>query len=482
MRPTFFVLILAAACGGRDNSTPDASTHHDSSVTIDAPADASLDSPPHPDAPPGPASRVWVVGDFATNGTQQAGWFTDGDTLPVTPALVPASPAVLAVNVPANSGTGTPARPWTNFVFDANATATAYVADVTTAGTFDLYAAGADGTTPALLVPGGATTEIASIALSPDGTKVAYTMDSATTDNAYDVWVVNTTGTPVPLLVSPARNVMAPDLTKLSAFTGSLKWSADSKWIGFSGDFTTDGHSQVYVVDTTAATPAPVELVADADITGTGIGIRGDVLFDANDNAYFRAALTDNATFVFYKWDGAQRTTLTLPARGDSTTSIVGSFAISPDGATIVFAADAPLASAYDLYATPLAAWNPTKITNATLASTNPPFGIAPAFSPDGTQVAFVADYVTDGVTEPFVAPIDGSGMHRLTNVTVTNADAEQVSWTVDGTGVYVQGDLETNNESTLFRLDASMTDGTATKAMAVVTSGDVVNSLIRTK
>jgi Tol biopolymer transport system component len=296
------------------------------------------------------------------------------------------------------------------------------------------------------------------------------------------VWVVNTTGTPVPMLVSPARNVMAPDLTKLSAFTGSLKWSVDSKWVGFSGDFTTDGHSQVYVVDTTAATPAPVTVVADSDITGTGVGIRGDVLFDANDNAYFRAALTDTGTFVFYKWDGSQRTTLTLPMRGDNTTANVGSFAISPDGTTIVFAADAPMATAYDLYATPLANWNPIKITNATLASTNPPFGIAPAFSPDGTQIAFVADYITDQVTEPFVAPVDGSGMHRLTNVTVTNADAEQVSWTLAGTGVYVQGDLETNNDSTLFRLDASMTDGTATKAMVVVTSGDVVNSLIRTE
>jgi Tol biopolymer transport system component len=185
---------------------------------------------------------------------------------------------------------------------------------------------------------------------------------------------------------------------------------------------------------------------------------------------------------VFYMWDGTQRTTLALPMRGDNTTSVVGSFALSPDGTMMVFAADAPLATAYDLYATPLANWNPVKITSATLASTNPPFGIAPAFSPDGTKVAFVADYITDNVNEPFVAPLDGSGMHRLTNVTVTNADAERVAWTVDGAGVYVQGDLETNNETTLFRLDAATTDGTATKAITVATSGDVVNSLIRTK
>ena len=476
MRSTFFIVILAAACGGRDNSTPDASTtHHDSAVTIDAPADAAPDSPMvQPDAPPGPASRVWAVGDFATNGTIQAGWFTDGDTMPVTAALVPATPATLP------SGTST--TPYTQYVFDANATATVYVADVTTAGTFDLYAAGADGTNPALLVAGQPNVEIVTVVLSPDGTKAAFMMDSATLNNAYDVWVVNTTGTPVPILVSPGRNMLAPDLTKLSAFTGSLKWSSDSKWIGFSGDFTTDGHSQAYVVDTTAATPAAVELIADADITGTGVGIRGDVLFDANDNAYFRAALTDTATFVFYTWTGAQRTALTLPTRGDNTTSVVGSFAISPDGATIVFAADAPLATAYDLYATPLATWNPVKITSATLAATNPPFGLAPAFSPDGTKVAFVADYITDGVTEPFVAPIDGSGMHRLTNVTVTNADAEQIGWTANGFAVYVQGDLETNNDSTLFRLDPAMTDGTATKAITVPTSGDVSNLLIRTK
>ena len=481
MRSTFVLLILGAAvaCGDSNNSTPDAPKHPDANQ-IDATADAAADATPDaaPDAPgdgsgSGSAaqSRVWATGDFVTNGTPQAGWFTDGDTLPATSATVPAAPAVLA------SGSG-----YTDFVFDATPTKTAMVADITTAGTFDLYAADADGTNPTLLVNGQTGVEIATVALSPDGTKAAFMMDSATLNGAYDVWVVNTTGTPVPLLVSPVRNIAAPNLAALSAFTGSLTWSADSKFIGFSGDFTTDGHSQAYEVDTTAATPAPIEMLADADLTGTSAGVRGDVLFDSADKAYFRAGLTDTVTFSFFQWDGTQRTALALPMRGDNTTANVGSFAFSPDGTTIVFAADAPLATAYDLYVTPVATWNPVRITAATLAGTNPPFGLAPQFSPDGTQVAFVADYITDGVTEPFVAPVDGSGMHRLFNVTVTNADAEKISWTADGTAVYVQGDLEVNNDTTLFRFNPSMTDGAATKAFAVPTGGDVFNSLVRAK
>jgi Tol biopolymer transport system component len=493
MRSTFVLLILGAAvaCGDSNNSTPDAPKHPDANndAAGDAAADATPDAAPDagPDAAPdaatdagpdapndggmAPMSRVWAVGDFATNGTTQAGWFTDGDTLPATPATVPAAPAVL----PTSSG-------YTDFVFDATPTKTAYVADVTTAGTFDLYAADADGTNPTLLVAVQTGVEIATVALSPDGTKAAFMMDSTALNGAYDVWVVNTAGTPVPVLVSPTRNVLAPDLTKLSAFTGSLTWSSDSKFIGFSGDFTTDGHSQAYEVDTTAATPAAIEMLADADLSGTSAGVRGDVLFDGNDKAYFRAGLTDTTTFTFFQWDGTQRTALALPMRGDNTTANVGAFGFSPDGATIVFSADAPLATAYDLYVTPVATWNPVRITAATLAGTNPPHNLAPQFSPDGTQVAFVADYITDNVTEAFVAPIDGSGMRRVANFTVGSTDAVQVHWTADGTALYVLGDLAVNNDTTLFRLDPTMTDGAATQAITVPTSGDVFNSLVRAK
>jgi Tol biopolymer transport system component len=448
---------------------------------VDAGPDATPDAPPDgatdggPDAPVdggmAPQSRVWTTGDIVTNNTTQAGWFTDGDTLPATPMTVPAAPAVL----PTSSG-------YTDFVFDATPTKTAYVADLTTAGTFDLYAADADGTNPALLVAGQTGVEIATIALSPDGTKVAFMMDSTTLNGAYDVWVVNTTGTPVPLLVSPARNVLAPDLAALSAFTGSLTWSADSKFIGFSGDFTTDGHSQAYEVDTTAATPAAVEMLADADLSGTSAGVRGDILFDGTDKAYFRAGLTDTTTFSFFQWDGTQRTALALPMRADNSTANVGAFAFSPDGATIVFSADAPLATAYDLYATPVATWNPVRITAATLPNTNPPHNLAPQFSPDGTQVAFVADYITDNVTEAFVAAVDGSGMHRVANFTITNTDALQVQWTADGTALYVLGDLAVNNDTTVFRVDPTVTDGTATQAIAVPTSGDAFNLIVRAK
>ena len=431
MRSTFFVLILAAACGGRDSSTPDAAVHHDAPNVVDAPADAAPDSPVQPDAPvTGAPSRVWAFGDFTTNNTVQGGWFTDGDTLPVTPAMVPPGTAVFP--------TPTTMAPYTSFVFDATATTTAYVADVTTAGTFDLYVAGADGSNPTLLVAGQPNIEIATIALSPDGSKVAFMMDSATYDNAYDVWVVNTAGTPVPLLVSPTRPLTAPTPANLSAFTGSLTWSADSKYIGFSGDLTTDNIRQAYVVDTSAATPAAVALIADTDVTGTGVGARAAVLFDSNDNAYFRAGLTDNAQFTLFQAtpDGTTKTALAMPMRGDNSTASAGAFAISPDGLTIAFSADAPQATTYDVYATPLAAWSPTRLTTATLANTNPAFLAPMAFSPDGHNVAFVADYVTDGITEPFVAAVDGSGTHRVTNVTVTNADAEQVAWTVDGTGL----------------------------------------------
>lgn len=489
MRSTFVLLILGAAvaCGDSNNSTPDAPKHpdaHQDDAAADAAADATSDAAPDaapdaavdagPDAPGdggmAPQSRVWVTGDFVTDGTTQAGWLTDGDTLPATPAVVPAAPAVLA------SGSG-----YSAFVFDATQTKTAYVADVTTAGTFDLYAADADGTNPTLLVAGQANVEIATVALSPDGTKAAFMMDSTALDGAYDVWVVNTAGTPVPLLVSPARNVMAPDLTRLSAFTGSLTWSSDSKYIGFSGDFNTDGISQPYAVDTTAATPAAVELMSSADI-GTN-SVRGDVDFDATDMAYFRAG--SGSTFALYQVgaDGTNRTALALPMRGDNTTSSVGTFAISPDGTSIVFAADAPTLNTYDVYASPLATFNPARLTAGLTVNANshPDFNSPMWISPDNGWVAFDANYMAS-VNEAYAAKLDGTDAHRLVHFTVANTRSRAMNWTRDSAAIYMAGNFDASNSRDVYRIVPGMTDQTPTKVIEAPASGSIENVLIREK
>jgi len=289
------------------------------------------------------ATTLWVVGDYLTNNDTNAGAFDSAATLPVVPStVIPTSPAVVF------DGTGS-----TDNVFDARGDKIAFVADTTTAGQFELDVADANGSNVVTVVPFAANVEITSVALSPDGTKVAFTMDGAQADNAFDLYIANTDGTGSPVRVSPDRPAAAPTPALLNVFF-QVEWSADSKFLAYSADLVEDKVDQAYVVDTTVATPVSVELLGHDDIpaqSGTQ-GVRGKLLFDSADNIYFRARVTlglDNFT-MFVATPAGVRTEIPMPLRSDSTTADVGAFGITPDGQTLVFSADAPHGNVYDLY------------------------------------------------------------------------------------------------------------------------------------
>src|SRR5262249_2703562 len=117
-----------------------------------------------------------------------------------------------------------------------------------------------------------------------------------------------------------------------------------------------------------------------------------------------------------------------VPMRGDGTAPDIGAISISPDGKTIVFGADAPTATAYNVYAvtfgvgTAVALTNLTPVAGITLHTS---FGAPLWFSPDGKSIAAIANFnATDSTNsprqEPFVMKLDGSGAHRLVNVVGT--------------------------------------------------------------
>lgn len=479
------LLVLAAACGSNSNTPADAPHGQvDSPRPIDGPVqhDAAVDARPDapPDGPPGPASRVWTVGDFVTNNVLVAGGFVDGATLPFGPAtpppvMLPGGTSVLP------TGTGV-----SSAVFDASSdgTKTAFLADLATAGSFDIYVAGGDGSSPTALVAAQAGVTYASVALSPDGTKLAYTADSAAIAGGFDLYVVATAAGSTPVKVSPDRPVGALAPANLDVFF-QVTWSADSKFLAFSGDLTTDNLSQAYVVDTTAATPAAVALLAATDITAPSVGVRGQLLFDAANNVYFRASIAGTAVFQLFvaTSDGVTRTPYTMPTRGDSSVPDVGAFAISPDGGTIVFSADAPTALSYDIYVQPLAGGTAVNLTSLTAAG-NAAFTTPMYFSPDGKHLAYVANF-RSARREPFVSAIDGSDTHRLVDVLAncsgcSSPDADLVQWSVDGNAIYVQGDITSNNDTKVYRVSAQMTDQAPTLAVDVPTNGDFVTTLVR--
>lgn len=460
MRTQCLTCLLLVACG-------------DSPVTPDASPDTeSPDAPP--DAAPVTMSRVWAIGDVFVDLQNTAVAFTDSaGTLPFGPGN---NPPIRLPNVQ---------------VFDARGDKIAYVSDATVAGRFDLNVASATGTDAIVIVQGVTGVDITSVALSPDGTKVAFTMDSLALAAGFDLHVAPTTAGATAVKVSPDRPVgsVNPDQQDVAA---TYAWSADSKYLAFSADLTENAYDQAYVVDTAAATPVAVELLTRANIptqASGAQGVRSPLLFDSANNVYFRARIEAGGTqFQLFKATPAGvRAVFDLPRRGDASTADAGAFAITPDGTKLVLSADAPTLGRYDLYAVTLA--NPTPVRLTTLAAAgNANFTVPMAFSTDGTKVAVVADFLAgDTNDEPFVIHLDGSTQtpRRLVSLAATcpaclNVDAETVQWTADGTAVYVRGDLATSNDTRVFRLDPGMADQSPTLAVTTPTGGDITALQVR--
>jgi len=478
-------MLLVVACGDGNKLTPDAAVVDAAADAPDNDIDAAVDAPP--DAPPpGAASRVWAVGDWLTDNRREAGAFASDATLPFSTATPP------PIVVPGGAvpelfdGTGATAN-----VFDARGTKIAFVADLTVDDRFDLYVANADGTSPTLLVTGQTGIEITSVALSPDGSKVGFLMDGPV-DNGFDLHVVATAGG-APVKLSPDRPVGSLNQDLQDVFF-QFEWSADSKFIAFSADLTENGFDQGYVVDTTAATPVAVELLTRAEIAtqATGAqGIRGRLPLDSANNIYFRARITAGSSqFVLFKSDPAGvKTQVALPARGDASAPDIGAFGITPDGTKLVFSADAPTLGTFNLFqqavTNPQAAVNLTNLASQAPVIIRADFTTPLFFSPDSTKVATVSNFSATVAAptrmEPHVVNLDASGTRRLFTVAAAcgACDTEALAWTSDGATLFMTGDVLTNNETRVFRLDPAMTDQTPAAATDVPTGGDVLNLFV---
>ncbi len=465
------LVVVAAGCGD-NRDTPDAGVVGDGSV--DTGTDGSI----------GASSRVWVVGNFITSGKRQAGGFTDGAMLPFgdgkpTPVIVPEGNAGLA------SAAG-----YTTQVFDVtpDGKKVALVADLLVAGRFDLFLVGANGESPTLLVTGAPNIEIATVSISPSGDKVAFAMDSAGIDNGYDLYWISTTGIGAPVKVSPERPLTAATPSDLGVGT-RIVWSADSRYLGFVGDFTEDTYDQGYCADT-STTNVAAELVARTDIpasaTSKGVFV---MTFDAMNNIYFTGRMSDVSTDIqLYraKPDGTQRTDVTslVPARGDNSKPDIGAIGMSADGTKLAIAADTPTAAHYDIFIHTVG--TTTTVNTSKFNADWAPNGLFPlAFSPDDSKLAALGRFSTGVRQNPFVINVTSTGARRLINVATVcsgcaTPDATQLEWTMDSSALYVRGDITTNNVSKLYRVSANMTDQMPVLAIDSPSAGDVQNVIIR--
>lgn len=452
--------------------SPDARPQVDASSLPDAPHDAAsggTDASPSPDAaPPKVTTQVWFAGDFVTNNVQQGGTFWDGTSLPVTPTTFPQNGTL-----PSSVGPR-----W--FDVSEDGARIVYVSPNANTGSNELTVAASDGASPAVVYAAPVGQTISYPLFSPNGEQIAFLADP-TVAGMEDLFVVAASGG-TPRQVSPARTT-AP--SSALAVAGTFRWSPAGTHLAFVARITEANVDEAWLANVQPAVIAPVAVIPHSDIqpqTAGTRGVRGSPVFDNQGRLYLRARLQTDGLSKLYRaeMDGTGRTELALaPVRSDASPSDIGPIEISPAGDTLVFAADSPVATAFNLFAVSLAApAAPTQLTSTTLLNSEPALGTPLWFAPSGQAIAFVADYQTDGDYEPYVALLSG-GATRLFDISVQSTDADAMAWTADGSAVYVTGDFEANNDTRLYRLLSGAADQLATRVLGPLPSGGDISQLI---
>lgn len=458
-------LLASAACGDGASSTrprADAAPRADAEPRVDA--DPAAPDAAGSDAMPLDLGVLWFSGTFAATDAQvgriagdAAATATPADVFPSGGEIVnEGDPEVAPVAV----------RP------DGQQLAACIDLDGTTQ--FDLVTFDPGGGNPTVIQAGTATQGCDRVQYSPDGTKLAVRGDF-TTDTVRDIYVVDLDAVaPALVRLGPARAVDALDAQ-------FMVWSADSRYLYLTGEYTTDAHFELWMADTDVASPVATAVVDMTRILSTNMGARGVTappVVASGGRVLVKGRLDADNLFKLFSIaaDGtgfAQLPNTTRPRTGGGIAD-VGAIGVSPDGSTLAVAFDDLIATAYEIYVMPSdGSAVATLRTSGTIAAGGEPSFTRPLrFSPDGTQLLFTADYL-DGF-EPFVIDVEGAtGQRRLVTIPGANQEADHVLWQGNDR-VVVSMDFAANNETELFGLDAGSTDQAPTLLVDNATDGDI--------
>jgi dipeptidyl aminopeptidase/acylaminoacyl peptidase len=273
---------------------------------------------------------------------------------------------------------------------------------------------------------------ISEVAVAPDGRRVAYTLrstDMEANKGRTGIWMIDT-----------GRRPPAPQrLTDIAANSNSAEWSADGRFVYFLSN--RSGSTQVWRVaaggteargqtrnmdapgaDTVQITDLPLDVGSfRVSPKGNRIVVSVEVFLDCADLACSKQRLDatahSKAGGVLYSqlfvrhwdtWSDGRRSQLYAMALddvargtpvnlsggiGDVPSKPFGGredYAISPDGTEVAFsvraAAGEPWSTNFDIYKVAAEGGTPANLT-----ADNPAWDGQPAFSPDGTQLAYVA-------------------------------------------------------------------------------------------
>ncbi len=293
----------------------------------------------------------------------------------------------------------------------------------------------------ASLVAGG-DVDAESFIISPEGSRVVFAADQDT-DQVFELYSA-AIGGGIPAKLNGAL-VAGGDVSFLP---GEYLVAPNSSFVVYRADQQTDGVVEVYSVGLLggSATRLNGALVSGGSVIGHAISantLRVVYHADQDTNDVFELYSVPINGGASVKLNGA------LTPGGNVLLLQSSAFLVSPDGSTVVYAADQDADEVFELFSVPITGGASTRLNGSLVSGGD----ITRFFiSPDSAWVVYRADETTDEVFELHSVPIGGGARTRLNGTLVSGGDVgTAVVFTTDGSRVVYGADQDADGVSELY-------------------------------
>ncbi|MDP3573071.1 MAG: hypothetical protein Q8S42_20695, partial [Archangium sp.] len=354
-------------------------------------------------------------------------------------------------------------------------------ADTTLTGRFDLVVINHDGTGLRTVAMAPAGSGVTFIRYAPSGQRIMYeTRDTATT--LQRLFVVNAAGG-TPLELTPPR--ASPTDATLNIINST--WSRDSRYLAVVAETSVDRLNELWVTDLSVGAPVPVNILSFSMSGSPGTtgfwGVVSPVEWSASsrNELLFKYRSTSATAFRLMQISPNGTNFMPVPGSPDgiNVTGYVGSFGVAADGVTVAFTADTVTQQAYEVYRVSLASTLPaTRVSAGTAAvGQRADFNRNITFNSTGSSMAFSGNYDV-GVFqfEPYALPLPGGPQVRLA-VFPTGSNVDDLVWSPDGAQLAMVADWRTDETFELALATSLTSVSTPTPLVVPIAGGDVLDA-----